>query len=148
MHESSTGKKKVLFLCTGNYYRSRFAEIYFNHKAENTNWEAFSRGLELDNENYGEISPTVVKELLKLGIETGKQPYPIEAKLNDLEKADMVICMNKHEHEPMMEEKFPQFKAHAIYWDIADVFERASSSEVPKIVHNIDNLISQLSTQK
>jgi protein-tyrosine-phosphatase len=23
------GKKKVLFLCTGNYYRSRFAEVLF-----------------------------------------------------------------------------------------------------------------------
>ncbi|MEJ7592066.1 MAG: low molecular weight phosphatase family protein, partial [Planctomycetaceae bacterium] len=26
--------KTVLFLCTGNYYRSRYAEILFNAKAE------------------------------------------------------------------------------------------------------------------
>ena len=26
--------KRVLFLCTGNYYRSRFAEIFFNWHAE------------------------------------------------------------------------------------------------------------------
>jgi hypothetical protein len=25
--------KSVLFLCTGNYYRSRFAEELFNHRA-------------------------------------------------------------------------------------------------------------------
>jgi len=36
-----------LFICTGNYYRSRFAEAVFNHHAAETNlkWQAFSRGV-------------------------------------------------------------------------------------------------------
>lgn len=35
----------VLFLCTGNYYRSRFAEIYFNALAaqRGSPWRADSR---------------------------------------------------------------------------------------------------------
>ena len=39
--------KQVLFLCTGNYYRSRFAEIFFNHLASQTSlpWHADSSGL-------------------------------------------------------------------------------------------------------
>jgi protein-tyrosine phosphatase len=38
--------KLVLFLCTGNYYRSRYAEELFNHlaRAEGIGWRAFSRG--------------------------------------------------------------------------------------------------------
>ena len=37
----------LLFICTGNYYRSRFAEAVFNHHAKQRGlpWRAFSRGL-------------------------------------------------------------------------------------------------------
>jgi protein-tyrosine-phosphatase len=36
--------QRVLFLCTGNYYRSRYAEELFNHlaRAEGLGWRAFS----------------------------------------------------------------------------------------------------------
>jgi len=36
--------KTVLFLCTGNYYRSRYAKILFNSKAEEMglDWNAVS----------------------------------------------------------------------------------------------------------
>jgi protein-tyrosine phosphatase len=39
----------VLFLCTGNYYHSRFAEILFNSVASRMGlpWRASSRGLAL-----------------------------------------------------------------------------------------------------
>src|SRR5215469_14268030 len=39
--------KKVLFICTGNFYRSRFAEAVFNFHADKRMlpWEACSRGL-------------------------------------------------------------------------------------------------------
>ncbi|MBN2191381.1 MAG: hypothetical protein JW751_01075 [Polyangiaceae bacterium] len=38
---------QVLFLCTGNYYRSRFAEAVFSHGASQraVGWRALSRGL-------------------------------------------------------------------------------------------------------
>ena len=40
-------KKRVLFICSGNYYRSRLAEILFNHAAAAAGlaWEAGSRCL-------------------------------------------------------------------------------------------------------
>ena len=40
----------LLFLCTGNYYRSRFCEEYFNHLAQGHSlpWRADSRGLAPD----------------------------------------------------------------------------------------------------
>jgi protein-tyrosine phosphatase len=42
--------KTILFLCSGNYYRSRFAEEQFNHHAElaGLDWVAQSRGLALE----------------------------------------------------------------------------------------------------
>lgn len=146
MIENTPFKKKVLFLCTGNYYRSRFAEIYFNHKAKNIGWIAYSRGLGLDPRNEGEISMISARELSKLGISIGKQPYPQKAELTDLEDADMIIGLNKSEHEEMVEEKFTQFKDRVVYWNIADIFEKDSSSELPKIINNVDRLIAQLSS--
>ena len=51
----------VLFLCTGNYYRSRFAEVLFNHLARERGscWRAESLGLDLaiGVNNVGPISP-------------------------------------------------------------------------------------------
>jgi protein-tyrosine phosphatase len=53
--------KTVLFLRTGNYYRSRFAEELFNHEAERASlpWIAQSRGLALERgaNNVGPIAP-------------------------------------------------------------------------------------------
>ena len=51
----------VLFLCTGNYYRSRFAEELFNHKAaaSGIGWKAQSRALAIERgvHNVGPLSP-------------------------------------------------------------------------------------------
>jgi protein-tyrosine-phosphatase len=43
-------EKNILFLCTGNYYRSRFAEVLFNSVAGKMGlpWQAYSRGLALE----------------------------------------------------------------------------------------------------
>ena len=48
--------KRVLFLCTGNFYRSRLAEILFNHLANERglDWQAESSGLHV--QAYGIIN--------------------------------------------------------------------------------------------
>lgn len=62
----------VLFLCSGNYYRSRFAEHFFNWLAETNglHWRAESRGLAVGRAggNIGPISSAVVERLHALNI--------------------------------------------------------------------------------
>ena len=58
---------RLLLLCTGNYYRSRFAEILFNALATSTglNWVVASRRLTTDRVSgkVGPISAYVVRGL-------------------------------------------------------------------------------------
>ena len=61
----------VLFVCTGNYYRSRIAEILFNHLAAKhaLPLKGFSRGLRLNpQKNTGSISPHAMPFLSQIDI--------------------------------------------------------------------------------
>ena len=79
--------KTVLFLCSGNYYRSRFAEHFFNYHAKNDGlrWRADSRGIVGRHNNPGPISRYAVERLDELGIPlNGSLRYP-----RQLTKADL-----------------------------------------------------------
>src|SRR5580704_19544869 len=64
--------KIVLFLCTGNYYRSRFAEVLFNSVAGKMGlpWQASSRGLALERgvNNVGPMAVEAITALEALGV--------------------------------------------------------------------------------
>lgn len=90
--------KKVLFLCTGNYYRSRFAEHLFNHLAtkRGLNWQADSRALALERgtKNVGAISWYAAGELRIRGISLpDNERFPWQAKEEDFQTADMIIAL-------------------------------------------------------
>lgn len=61
----------VLFLCMGNYYRSRFAEEIFNDLAERGGlpWKAQSRGLAIERgrDNVGATSKFALSALQERG---------------------------------------------------------------------------------
>jgi NAD(P)-dependent dehydrogenase (short-subunit alcohol dehydrogenase family) len=86
--------KTVLFLCTGNYYRSRFAEIFFNWHAEKLEipWRADSRGLDLDPLNPGKMSRYTVSRLVLQEIPVEQyQRNPKDLDLADLKAAHHVV---------------------------------------------------------
>lgn len=121
--------KQVIFICTGNFYRSRLAEELFNYYVGETNlpWEATSRGM-VDS-SFGGISPVAFEYLKKRGLSPRIDPTrdSIPLKVSDIEKAELLIAMNQEEHEPMLREKFGQIprilaqRNRLRYWNVCDV---------------------------
>src|SRR5213596_345658 len=104
------GEKTVLFLCTGNYYRSRFAEVLFNAVAGRMGlpWRALSQGLALERgvENVGPMSVFAVKALEAMGVrapvECGRPPMQVTAE--HFERADRIVALKRDEHLPLLQE--------------------------------------------
>lgn len=121
---------QVIFICTGNYYRSRLAEELFNFYVQQTDlpWEATSRGM-VESGGLRGISPFAFEYLDKQGLSPHVDPTrnPIQLKVSDLEEADLLIALNKEEHEPMLRERFGQIpkileqKDRLRYWNVCDV---------------------------
>jgi protein-tyrosine phosphatase len=118
--------KTILFLCTGNYYRSRFAEELFNHRAAHLgiNWQAQSRALAIERgrNNVGSLSPLVLWGLMTRGLSAkGTNRAPQQCTILDLESADFIVALNEIEHRPLMSERFPDWSSRTQYWEIGDV---------------------------
>src|SRR2546423_13173318 len=97
-------QQTVLFLCTGNYYRSRFAEVLFNSVADKMGlaWQASSRGLALERgvNNVGPMAVSAIKALEALGVCAGDDCArpPAQGTAEDLEAADPVGGPKQDEH--------------------------------------------------
>jgi len=115
----------VLFLCTGNYYRSRYAQAVFNHYAQQHGmpWQAFSRGLMLVPEiNPGPLSIHTRRALDAQQIDlrlAGEAPQALQRA--DLERATFTIALKEAEHRPMMQAQFPDFADTITYWNVHDL---------------------------
>jgi protein-tyrosine phosphatase len=137
--------KEVLFVCTGNYYRSRFAEIIFNHIAvqKSISAKAFSRGLRLNPEkNTSVISPHVTTFLGKLNIPLVETGSAIKLKLNDLERADVVIILDEKEHRPMLQASFPDWEPRVTYWNFEDDYMTSPDEVLPKLNDKVEKFLT------
>lgn len=140
--------KKILFLCTGNYYRSRFAEIYFNFvaKKRNLDWLSFSRGFDVSNlDNLGFISNHTKKELKKLNIPLPNNPAPpVLLTMNDFEGVAKVIVLNEREHRLFIQQFFPEWENKVVFWNISDLYEESSSESLRKLKSKLDQLLEEI----
>src|SRR5438046_836741 len=103
-------QRTILFLGTGNDYRSRFAEILFNAVAGRMGlpWRALSQGLalELGVEYVGTVPVSAVQALEALGVHAADacaRP-PTQATADDLARADRIVALKRDEHLPVLQE--------------------------------------------
>ena len=147
--------RSVLFLCTGNYYRSRFAEELFNFRApqERVGWTAGSRGIAVDrgHNNVGPIAMATVKALQERGVnfERGDARMPSQLQIADLEAADHIVALKYAEHFPLMGERFPSFVAshdasRIEYWRVDDVDAMTPDEALPLIEEEVYRLMRRL----
>src|SRR5215831_4780604 len=110
--------RTILFICTGNYYRSRFAEALFNHHAElrGLRWRAISRGLAIERViAVNKLSRFALAAMLQRGIKRQHTSMELNALTSrDLIDADLAIAMCEAEHRPMMIQKHPIWVDHVI----------------------------------
>lgn len=123
-------EKTVWFVCSANMYRSRLAEILFNHYAhqENLPWKAESRALARSSGSRG-ISPMIKPYLEAIGLEKAfpEAPRdPISLTLEEFTDADLVIGMCRGEHESGILQRYGALaqkkieEKRLLFWNVYD----------------------------
>lgn len=138
--------KKCLFICTGNYYRSRYAEAIFNYLALQGGlaWQAYSRGLAI-HFAQGDLAreTRMMLEQKKIPLTmTGATRVQIQEK--DFIESQKIIALQRHEHYPMMQKQYPEWADRIEYWDVADIGFVSSRLALSRIEQNVSELVQQL----
>ena len=150
VHNLPGKRRQILFLCTGNYYRSRMAEEIFNHAARQAglDFSAASKALASPLNTIGNVGPIAqpaVSILESSGIPVrSRQRWPQTVSESDFERADTVIALNLPEHQPMILKRFPQYAGRVIYWNVPDIGEMPIEKAFSLLKNQIQNLISDL----
>lgn len=147
LNQPPRATQQVLFLCSGNYYRSRFAEVYFNWQSERRGlfWVAESRGLAINPWNHGPISRHTLARLRARGIASSAcERSPLALTADDLKAADHVVAVKESEHRPLVDANFPAWKSRVEYWHIDDLDCVQPNIALPYIEREVDRLIERL----
>jgi protein-tyrosine-phosphatase len=141
--------KIVLFLCTGNYYRSRFAEILFNHFAEQqgVGWRAVSAGVAIEYGigNIGPMSYDTITRLEALGIPLASYlRMPRQVEEPELSAADLIIALKEAEHRPLLRERYPGWEERVQYWHVHDLDDCGPEEALTSIEREVAELVERL----
>jgi protein-tyrosine phosphatase len=143
--------RTVLFLCSGNYYRSRFAELLFNHLvAVEGRYRADSAGLwpNCRSANFGAISPDTIAALRARGVSLpASHRIPRDVTERDLSSAALTIALKEAEHRPLLARHFPSFVERVEYWHVHDVDDAPPSEAIPLIEVHVRELVARLKNE-
>ena len=137
----------ILFVCTANIFRSRFAEEVFNFLAikERIPAKAFSAGLKVGEYHVRKIYRPALEQLTKFNIKP-KRPNELSVHINEvqLSKYDLLICMDEAEHKPMILSNSKLNDINFEYWDIIDEPKVQSDVSLPICFSKVKELVDGL----
>lgn len=143
---SADSAPAVLFICTGNFYRSRHAEAVFNWRARGLGLaaRAFSRGLltSMVAEEPTRLSPSTAARLATLGIPVSlTAPAPLQLTEDDLRRAHRAVALRREEHRSLMSLHHPEWVDRVDYWDVRDIDELGPEHALPRIETEVEALL-------
>jgi protein-tyrosine phosphatase len=142
-----TNIRTVLFLCTGNYYRSRLAEHYFNALAvgRGLGWQAVSRGLRINSDNIGPIARSTLEWLAARNIAVARPlRYPLPVTEDDLRTAEIVVAVKEAEHRPLLQAQFPARIDQVEFWHVHDLDVATADEALPVLAAQVEALALRL----
>jgi protein-tyrosine phosphatase len=139
MSPTSPAARTVLFICTGNYYRSRVSEAWFNHLAMQAGspWRAFSRGVDINLAPPG-LSPFTRDYLGQLGVSldlTAPERQALQA--DDLARAAHAIALKEAEHRAYLRRDFPAWEERVTYWHFHDLDVSTAETMLPALERHV-----------
>jgi protein-tyrosine phosphatase len=151
--------KTLLFLCTGNYYRSRFAEELFNFSAgaDCPGWTAVSRGVAVDlgTGNVGPVARATAQALAARGVrfDLARARMPRQLEVADLDAADHIVALKEAEHRPLLRQRFADWVAashpgRVEYWHVHDVDQLPPEEGLPLIADRLPELLRRLAGRR
>lgn len=143
----------VLFLCSGNFYRSRFAELLFNHLVEGgeLGYRADSAGLwpNCRDHNIGAIAPDTLDALRARGVPLPRSHrVPRDVTEEEIQEAAIVIAVKETEHRPIVALRFPNLLERIEFWQVHDIDVAPPSEAIPELERRVRDLIERLAQRR
>jgi Protein-tyrosine-phosphatase len=137
--------ERILVLCSGNYFRSRFAEIFLNHVIADRSlpWQVDSAGLLMENDNEGNISRHTQAYVEAKGWDVPARP-PKAATTDQFQWATRVIALKETEHRAPIEARFSEFLDKVEFWMIHDEDVRAPADILPDLEAELTEFVKRI----